>query len=56
VSAAIHGQPADSILQRVPAIASRIALWAALAGIVFVLQMLVGSAVRQRRNRTARIS
>jgi hypothetical protein len=56
VSAAIHGQPADSILQRVPAIASRIALWAALAGIVVVLQMLVGSAVRQRRNRTARIS
>jgi hypothetical protein len=54
LSAAIDAQPADSLLQRVPAIASRIALWAALAAILFVLQMLVGSAVRQRRS--ARVS
>jgi hypothetical protein len=56
VSAAIDAQPADSLLQRVPAFASRMALWAALAAIVFVLQMLVGSAVRQRRRRTAPVS
>jgi hypothetical protein len=56
LSAAIDAQPADSLLQRVPAIATRIALWAALAAIVFALQMLVASAVRHRRNRTAPVS
>jgi hypothetical protein len=54
VSAAIDAQPADSLLQGVQAFASRVALWAALAAIVFVLQMLVGSAARQRRS--ARVS
>jgi hypothetical protein len=50
VSAAIDARPADSLLQRVPAFASRLALWAALAAIVLVLQMLVGSAVRRSRS------
>jgi hypothetical protein len=54
VSAAIDARPADSLLQRVPAFASRLALWAALAAIVLVLQMLVGSAVR--RSRSAQVS
>jgi hypothetical protein len=56
VSAAIDAQPADSWLQDVPAVASRVALWAALAAILFALQMLVASGMRQRRSRTARVS
>lgn len=56
VSATIDARPADSLLHRVPMIASRVALWAALAAIVLVLQLLVGGAVRQRRRKTPRVS
>ncbi len=56
VGASIGARPADSILSRVPSIASRVALWAALAAVVFVLQMLVGSAVRQHRRKSVPIS
>jgi hypothetical protein len=56
VNASINAQPAsDSLLHRLPALASRVALWAALAAIVFVLQLLVGSAVREHRRKTARV-
>jgi hypothetical protein len=56
VGASIDARPADSILSRLPSIASRLALWAALAAVVFVLQMLVGSAVRQYRRESAPVS
>jgi len=56
VGASITAQPADSLLARVPGIASRVALWAALAAVVFVLHMLVGSAVRQHRRKSVRVS
>jgi hypothetical protein len=56
VSAAINARPADSLLHRVQAIASRLALWALLAAVVFVLEMLVGSAVRRRRPKPAGLS
>jgi len=56
VGASINAQPADSLLQRIPTIASRVALWLALAGVVFVLQMLIGSAVRQHRRKSVPIS
>src|SRR5207245_1076294 len=45
VSAVINARPADSLLHRVQGIASRLALWALLAAVVFVLEMQVGSAV-----------
>jgi hypothetical protein len=56
VDASINARPADSILSRIPSIASRLALWAALAAVVFVLQMLVGSAVRQHRRKSVPVS
>lgn len=56
VSAAINARPADSLLHRVQTIASRLALWALLAAVVFVLEMLVGSAVRVRRPKPAGLS
>jgi len=56
VGASINAQPADSLLQRIPTIATRIALWLALAGVVFVLQMLIGSALRQHRRKSVPIS
>lgn len=56
VNATIATQPADSFLHRVPTIASRLALWIALAATVFVLYLLVGSAVRQHRRKSPRLS
>jgi hypothetical protein len=56
VGASIDARPADSILSRVPSIATRVALWVALAAVVFVLQMLVGSAVRQHRRKPVAVS
>ena len=56
VGASINARPADSLLQRIPTIATRVALWVALAGVVFVLQMLIGSALRQHRRKSVRIS
>jgi hypothetical protein len=49
VTASINAPPAEAVLSRVPTISTHIALWSALAAIVFVLQMLVASVVRQRR-------
>jgi len=56
VSAVIDARPADSILHRVQGIASRLALWALLAGVLFVLEMQIGSAVRRRRTEPAGLS
>jgi hypothetical protein len=56
VGASIDTRPADSLLSRVPSLANRLALWAALAAVVFVLQMLVGSAVRQHRRKPVPVS
>jgi hypothetical protein len=56
VSAAIDARPADSVLHRVQAIASRLALWALLAAVLFVLELLVRSAVRRRRPKPAGLS
>lgn len=55
VNASIDARPAsDSLLHRIPMSATRVALLAALAAIVFVLQMLVASAVREHRRKAAR--
>jgi hypothetical protein len=56
VSAAIDTRPADSMLHRIPGIASRMALWALLAAVVFVLKMLVASAATHFRRRPAPLS
>jgi hypothetical protein len=56
VSAVIDARPADSLLHRVQGIASRLALWALLAAVVFVLEWQVGSAVRRRRTEPAGLS
>jgi len=56
VSAVIDARPADSLLHRVQGIASRLALLALLAAVVFVLEMQVGSAVRRRRTEPAGLS
>lgn len=56
VGASIDARPADSILSRVPSIAIRVALWASLAAVVSVLQMLVGSAMRQHRRKSVPVS
>jgi hypothetical protein len=56
VSAVINARPADSLLHRVQGIASRLALWALLAAVVFVLEIQVGSAVRRRRTEPAGLS
>jgi hypothetical protein len=56
VYGSINARPADSILSPIPSIASRVALWVALAAVVFVLQMLVGSAVSQHRRKSVPFS
>jgi len=44
------------MLHRISGIASRVALWALLAAVVFVLQMLVASAAKHHRPRPAHLS
>jgi hypothetical protein len=55
VNAAIDARPADSLLHRVPAIATRLALWIALAALVLVIHMLVSSGIRHHRRKAARV-
>jgi hypothetical protein len=56
VSAVIDARPADSLLHRVQAIAGRLVLWALLAAVLFVLEMLVASTLRRRRPQPAGLS
>jgi hypothetical protein len=56
VGAVINARPADSLLHRVSTIGSRLVLWGALLAVVFVLHMLVGSAVRHQRRKSVRVS
>ena len=55
VSAAVTARAADDLLSKLATISARVLLWAALAAIAFVLQMLMSSALAQRR-RPARVS
>jgi hypothetical protein len=56
VSATINARPADSLLRRASTIASRVALWALLAAVVFALQLQLSSALRRYRRKQARLS
>jgi hypothetical protein len=49
VSAAVTARAADDLLSKLSTISARVLLWAALAAIAFVLQMLVSSALAQRQ-------
>jgi hypothetical protein len=44
------------MLHRISGVASRVALWALLAAVVFMLQMLVASAAKHHRRRPAHLS
>jgi fused signal recognition particle receptor len=51
VSGAIVNRPDQSLLHRVPTIMADVGLWATLATVVFIMYLLVGLAISQRRAR-----